>query len=151
MEASMSATGLEVFDKTLQTTHIWLDEIIEDLGTERHTAWRVLGAVLHALRDRLPMALSAHLSAELPLLVRGLYFDQWRPANDALKQRALAEFLEHISDGLKGGKAIGSVDAARTVFAVLERHIDSGQILKVRQALPLEVRELWPLQDALAL
>ena len=145
----MSTTGLEVFDKTLQTTHIWLDEIIEDLGTDRHTAWHVLGAVLHALRDRLPLDLSAHLSAELPLLVRGAYFDGWRPAKDALKERSLAEFLEHVSDGLAGTKPIGSVDAVRSVFAVLERHIAKGQAVKVRKALPEEVRALWP-EDVLA-
>jgi len=26
----MSATGLDIFDKTLQTTHIWLDELMRD-------------------------------------------------------------------------------------------------------------------------
>lgn len=140
----MSANGLEVFDKTLQTTHIWLDEIIEDLHTDRHTAWHVLGAVLRALRDRLQVGLSAHLSAELPLLVRGLYYDQWRPSEEKLKQRSLAEFLEHVSDGLVDTKPIGSVEASRTVFAVLNRHIERGQIEKVRQALPAEIRDLWP-------
>src|SRR6266566_3342432 len=140
----MSTNGLDVFDKTLQTTHIWLDEIIEDLGTDRHTAWHVLGAVIRALRDRLPPGLSAHLSAELPLLVRGSYFDQWRPGQEALKERSLAEFLERVSDGLSGTKPIGSVDAVGAVFAVLERHLDQGQIAKIRQALPEEVRALWP-------
>jgi uncharacterized protein (DUF2267 family) len=145
----MSTTGLEVFDKTIQTTHIWLDEIIEDLGTDRHTAWHVLAAALHALRDRLPLDLSAHLSAELPLLVRGVYFDGWRPAKDALKERSLAAFLERVSDGLSGTKPISSVDAARSVFAVLNRHIAKGQAVKVRNALPEEVRALWP-EDVLA-
>jgi uncharacterized protein (DUF2267 family) len=140
----MSATGLEVFDKTLQTTHIWLDEIIEDLGTDRHTAWHVLGAVLHALRDRLPLDLSAHLSAELPLIVRGSYFDGWRPSKEALKERSLAEFLERVSQGLAGNKPIGSIDAARSVFAVLERHLAKGQAVKVCHALPEDVRGLWP-------
>jgi hypothetical protein len=49
----MSATGLDVFDKTLQTTNIWLDEIMAKLGPDRQVAWHVLGAVLHALRDDL--------------------------------------------------------------------------------------------------
>jgi hypothetical protein len=31
----VSATGLEVFDKTLQTTNIWLDEIETELGPDR--------------------------------------------------------------------------------------------------------------------
>jgi uncharacterized protein (DUF2267 family) len=77
---SMSATGLDVFDKTLQTTNIWLDEIAATLGSDRQVAWKVLSVVLHKLRDRLPVELSAHLSAELPLLVRGVYYDQFEPA-----------------------------------------------------------------------
>ncbi|HYM19261.1 MAG TPA: DUF2267 domain-containing protein [Micropepsaceae bacterium] len=145
----MSATGLEVFDKTLQTTHIWLDEMIEDLGTDRHTAWHVLGAVLHVLRDRLPVDLSAHLSAELPLLVRGAYFDAWRPGKDALKERTLAEFLGRVSDGLLGTKPLSSIDAVRSVFAILARHLAKGQAVKVRNALPEEVRALWP-EDVLS-
>ena len=41
----MSATGLDVFDKTLQTTN---NEIMAKLGPDRQVAWHVLGAVLHA-------------------------------------------------------------------------------------------------------
>jgi len=143
----MSATGLDVFERTLQITHIWLDEIIEELHTDRQSAWRVLSAVLRALRDRLPLGLSAHLAAELPLMVRGAYFDQWRPGEGNLKLRTLPEFLGRVTDGLSGGKPIGSIDAARTVFAVLNRHLDKGQIDKVRQALPADVRNIWPRHD----
>ena len=143
----MSANGLEVFDRTLQITHIWLDEIIEELHTDRQTAWRVLGAVLRALRDRLPPGLSAHLSAELPLLVRGAYFDQWRPGEETLKQRTLAEFLERVSAGLAHGKPIGSLDAMRVVFGVLSRHLDKGQVEKVNHALPADLREFLPKRE----
>jgi uncharacterized protein (DUF2267 family) len=140
----MSSTGLEVFDRTIQTTHIWLDEISEDLATDRHTAWHVLGAVIRSLRDRLPLELSAHLSAELPLLVRGSYFDGWKPGRENLKLRSLAEFLEKVSNGLADTKPIGSLDAARSVFAVLARHLDHGQVQKIRHVLPEDIRELWP-------
>jgi uncharacterized protein (DUF2267 family) len=140
----MAANGLEVFDRTLQITHIWLDELIEDLHTDRATAWRVLGAVLRALRDRLPAGLAAHLAAELPLLVRGAYFEQWRPGEETLKLRTLAEFLERVSHGLEHGKPIDSLEAMRAVFEVLGRHLDKGQIDKVGNALPGEVRAFWP-------
>ena len=56
----MSATGLQVFDRTLQITHIWLDEIMADIGPDRQVAWKVLTVVLHKLRDRLPIELAAH-------------------------------------------------------------------------------------------
>jgi uncharacterized protein (DUF2267 family) len=143
----MSANGLEVFDRTLQITHIWLDEIIEELHTDRQTAWRVLGSVLRALRDRLPPGLSAHLSAELPLLVRGAYFEHWKAGEETLKLRTLAEFLERVSAGLAHGKPIGSLDATRVVFGVLARHLDKGQIEKVSHALPADLREFWPKRE----
>jgi hypothetical protein len=47
----MSATGLDVFDKTLQTTNSWLDEISDALGPDRKLAWKVLSVVLHKLRE----------------------------------------------------------------------------------------------------
>lgn len=144
----MSSTGLDVFDRTLQTTHIWLDEIAETLGCTRPDAWHVLGAVLRPLRDRLQLGLSAHLSAELPLLVRGAYFDQWRPSEQGLKRRSLAEFLEGVSDGLSDRRPISSIDATGAVFGVLDRHLDPGQVEKVRHALPEGIRHLWPVSRA---
>jgi uncharacterized protein (DUF2267 family) len=68
----MSATGLEVLDKSVQTTNIWLDEIMEGIGPDRRLAWHSLRAVLHALRDRLPLDQAAHLGAQLPIVIRGL-------------------------------------------------------------------------------
>ena len=56
----MSATGLDVFDKTLQTTNIWLNEISDAIGPDKQVAWKVLSTVLHKLRDRLPIEVSAH-------------------------------------------------------------------------------------------
>jgi uncharacterized protein (DUF2267 family) len=80
----------------------------------------------------------------LPLLVRGAYFEQWRPGDETLKLRTLAEFLERVSAGLAHGKPIGSLDATRTVFAVLSRHLDRGQVEKVGHALPADLREFLP-------
>jgi len=74
----MSFTGLEVFDKTLQIAPVWLGE----MGPDRQRAHHALRAVRHALRDRLPLHLAAHLGAQLPLLVRGIYYDSWHPRPD---------------------------------------------------------------------
>jgi uncharacterized protein (DUF2267 family) len=140
----MSATGLEVFDKTLHTTNTWLKEIMETLGTDRHVAWHVLGTVLRALRDRVPVELAAHLGAELPLLVRGLFYDQWRPGTAPERYRSLDDFLERVAEDLSSTKPIDPQDAARAVFNVLSRHIPEGQIRKVRHSLPADIRAIWP-------
>lgn len=140
----MSSTGLDVVDKTLQTTHIWLDEIMAEIGPDRQLAWHALGGVLRSLRDRLPVDVSAHLGAQLPLLVRGAYYDQWRPAVQPRRERSQAAFLTHVADDLAGTRPVDVADAARAVFGVLQRHITAGQINKVKQSLPEDVRTPWP-------
>ncbi|WP_414471537.1 DUF2267 domain-containing protein [Microvirga sp. M2] len=140
----MSATGLEVFDKTLHTTNSWLKEIMEALGTDRHVAWHVLGSVLRALRDRIPLELTAHLGAELPLLVRGLLYDRWHPASAPEHYRTLDEFLQRVGEDLRSTRPVEPEQACRAVFTVLTRHLPEGQVEKVRHALPEDVRALWP-------
>jgi len=140
----MSSTGLDVLDKSLQTTHIWLNEIMAEHGDDRRVAWHILGAVLHALRDRLPAELAAHLAAELPLVVRGLYYDQYEPSKQPDVTRSLDDFLERVQEGLRMIRPVDSRDATRTVFKVIAHHVDLGQSAKVRDALPKDIQALWP-------
>jgi uncharacterized protein (DUF2267 family) len=144
----MSATGLEVFDKTLQTTNIWLNEIMDRLGPDRQLAWKVLSVVLHKLRDRLPLELSAHLGAQLPLLVRGIYYDQFEPGRIPADCRSPEEFTEEVAEWLSDARPVDPADAIAAVFGVLERHLSEGQVAKVRGALPKGIRMLWDGADA---
>jgi len=141
----MSASGLDVFDKTLQTTHIWLDELMAEIGPDRQVAWHVLGAVIRVVRDRIPLDLAAHLGSQLPLLVRGIYYDQWHaPGRMDEKLRSLDTFLESIGEQLAQTRSINARNAAQAVFRVLSRHVDPGQIEKIGHALPAEVQTIWP-------
>jgi uncharacterized protein (DUF2267 family) len=139
----MSATGLEVFDKTLETTHIWLNEIMEDLGPDRQVAWKVLSIVLHKLRDRLPIGLAANLGAQLPLLVRGVYYDQFEPAKLPTECNNREEFVAEVEEWLADTRPVDPDQAVRTVFKVLSRHISQGQVEKVKEALPKSLRQSW--------
>ncbi|KAB0266202.1 DUF2267 domain-containing protein [Microvirga brassicacearum] len=140
----MSATGLGVFDRTLQITHIWLDELMEEIGPDRQVAWHVLGTVLRRLRDRLPLDLAVHLGSQLPILVRGLYYDQWHaPGRMDEKPRSLDEFLHGIAEELANTRPVNVRDATRVVFGILSHHVDRGQIEKIRNALPEDVRAIW--------
>ena len=139
----MSANGLEVFDKTLETTHIWLNEIMEDLGPDRQVAWKVLSIVLHKLRDRLTIGLAAHLGAQLPLLIRGVYYDQFEPAKLPTECNTREEFVAEVAEWLADTRPVDADQAVRTVFKVLSRHISEGQIAKVKEALPKGLRQSW--------
>ena len=138
----MSANGLEVFDKTVQTTNIWLDDIMQTIGPERRVAWKVLSTVLHKLRDRLPVELAANLSAELPLLVRGVYYDQYQPARQPTRYD-LEEFTDEVAEWLRDTRPVDPRDAMRAVFATLSAHVPRGQIAKVQDALPKKLRDFW--------
>lgn len=139
----MSANGLEVFDKTLQTTNIWLNEIMADIGPDRQVAWKVLSTVLHKLRDRLPVETAAHLGAELPMLIRGVYYDQYQPARQPSRCKNLEEFIAEVAEWLSDTRPVDPRLAVRSVFRTLSRHIPEGQIRKVQDSLPGDIRQSW--------
>jgi uncharacterized protein (DUF2267 family) len=140
----MSATGIEAFDKSLQVTNTWLNEIMEDHGPDRQRAWHILGVVLRTICDRLPADLAAHLGAQLPLLVRGAFYDRFEPSHLPDKSRTREEFLHRAEEGMQGITPVNPDDAVQSVFQVLSHHLAPGQVTKVRQALPEAVRRLWP-------
>ena len=112
----MSSTGLDVFDETLHKTNTWLKEIGETLGSDRRGAYQALRAVLHCLRDRLTTDKAAHLGDQLPMLIRGIYYEAWRPAGKLEKVRSREEFLAWIESRLPPTARINREDAARAVF-----------------------------------
>ena len=146
----MSTTGLEIFDKSLQATNIWLDEIIAQIGPDRAVAWKVLSIVLHKLRDRLPVDLAAHLGAQLPLIVRGVYYDQFEPSKLPADWNSAEEFIEEVAEWLSDTRPVDPKEAIAAVFTVLDRHLSEGQVAKVRQALPKSIRGLWSASEPAA-
>jgi uncharacterized protein (DUF2267 family) len=146
----MATTGLDVFDKSLQTTNTWLDEVMAEIGPDRQVAWHVLGTVLRAVRDRVPNELSAHFASQLPLLIRGAYFDQYRILREPLKLRTQEEFCSYVQDRLQNIRPVNPRAAVIAVFNVVSRHLPRGQSEKMRDALPAEIQVLWKLDQAAA-
>lgn len=139
----MSATGLDAFDKTLQTTHIWLNEIGETIGPDKQRCYHALRAVTFALRDRMPVEEAFHLSAQLPMLVRGIFWDGYRPAGKPERYRSREEFLEKVEAGIGDIGPIDPQECAQAVFRVLDRHVAGGEMDDVKQGLPEDVRNLF--------
>ena len=141
----MKTTGLEIFDTTLQKTFLWLNEIMAELGSQdRHLAYLALRATLHALRDRLTVEEAVHLGAQLPVLVRGFYYDGWTLTHKPSKEHK-AEFLNAIRDCFGTGIPPDPERLARAVFKVLAHHVTAGEIKDVKQLLPKDLRALWPM------
>jgi len=145
----MSATDVPVFEKTLRKTEEWLREIMREIGSEdHHLAYLVLRGTLQVLRDRLPLEETAHLGAQLPMLVRGFYYEGWHPARDVSRMHR-DEFLERVQQQLAGAAPTVNMEAAvRAVFHVLSQKIAKGEIEQIEQALPPDLRELWPARSS---
>lgn len=139
----MTVTGLEVLDKSVQATNVWLNEISERIGPDRKLAWHVLGVVLRVLRDRLTTEEAAHLAAQLPLVVRGAYYDQYRPSVQPDVFRSREELLERVAAKLGDVRPVDPRLAVEAVFSVIDRHIGGGETAQVRHSLPEEIRALW--------
>jgi uncharacterized protein (DUF2267 family) len=146
----MSTTNIEVFDTTVQKTNEWLRDISRELGDEnRRHAYLALRGTLHAIREFLPIEESAHLSAQLPLLVRGIYFEGWNPSDTPEEDRSLESFLSRTEHALERAlwnesHSIDTAHAVRAVLRVLSDRISSGEIKQVKHVLPEQIRELWP-------
>jgi uncharacterized protein (DUF2267 family) len=142
----MNTPGLTAFDHTVQTTNIWLRELAEAMGCgdDRQRAYHALRAVLHALRDRMTVAEAADLSAQLPLLVRGVFFEGWRPARRPSGKRKVEAFFAEVECAFPHDVFVNAADIVGTVFALLSRHVSAGEVEDVKNCLPKHIRSLWP-------
>ena len=129
---------------TVQQTQEWLKELrdMADLESEA-AAFSMLKAVLHQLRDRLSMEEAVDLGAQLPVLVRGVYYEGWRPHRVPEKVRSKQKFLDELTMKLLP-HPIAPEPAARDVFSLLAHHCDPGEIADVISQLPADIKTLWP-------
>ncbi|MBI4525689.1 MAG: DUF2267 domain-containing protein [Deltaproteobacteria bacterium] len=142
----MNEAGLEVIDTTIHKTRAWLNDLMNELEWEGdpHKAYLGLRAVLHALRDRLTIEEAVQLGAQLPMLIRGFYYEGWKLTGKPVKERHKEQFLDHIRKAYKDDVTVDPERVARAVFKVLARRTSKGEIEDVKYLLPASVRKLWP-------
>lgn len=142
------ARNVDVLDSTLQKTNIWLKEIESLLhADDKPKAYAALRAVLHALRDCMPVEEAAKFASQMPLLMRGVFFDGWKPRRKPLRMTR-GRFFAAIREALRNQVALDPALAARAVIKTLENHLSAGEIAAVRRILPSEVRDFWAGVDA---
>jgi uncharacterized protein (DUF2267 family) len=139
-------TEITVFDKTEQKTMHWINSVAANMGsTDMQRSYMILRAVLHATRDRLIPDEAVQFGAQLPMLVRGFYYEGWHPNNKPRQYRHKAQFLEEIHKKLPTLDNVQLERATTAVFETLESEMPGGELKQVRQSLPEELRELWPI------
>lgn len=139
---------LAVFENTQLKTAHWIESVAQNMGsTDMERSYHVLRSVLHAVRDRLPPDDAVHLAAQMPMLVRGFYYEGWHPSKTPERYRHKQNFLEHIAHDVPNLDPTQQERAVTAVFSVLSHELSGGEAEQVRHALPAEVRELWESSD----
>lgn len=132
---------IAIIAQSVEKAHIWLGEMADEIGTDdRQEAYRVLRAYLHALRDRLPVDEAAQLAAQLPELIRGIYYEGWDPSKTPVRYRGLADFLDRIA---REANLDGETEASYAVSSaakVLRRHASTGELDDIRAVLPDDLK-----------
>ncbi len=145
----MTAAHVDIIDRSVEKAHVWIKDTAEEVGTaDSHQAYRVLRAFLHAVRDHLSVDETAQLSAQLPIFVRGVFFEGWDPSRTPEHARDLDSFLAKIAReaGLAGETEASF--AATAAWRVLRQHVSVGEGDSVLRALPQHIRELLSAEDS---
>jgi uncharacterized protein (DUF2267 family) len=139
----MTRTAVSTIERTIRTTNAWLKQIAEEMGEDdRPDAYRALRAVLHALRDRLTVDEAAQFAAQLPLLIRGIFYEGWNPSATPQHYATAGEFLRRV---VRDGRLHGTTEASLAVEAtmnVIRQHVSAGEIDDVVAVLPRAIRDL---------
>jgi uncharacterized protein (DUF2267 family) len=137
----MSRTGVDSLDRSIDKTNAWLADVAASFGTEdRRLAYRVSRSWLHTLRDRLPVPIAAHIAAQLPELLRGVFYEGWNPSKVPIKygkDEYIARFAKdaqiHHSEVARAGRLVSSA---------FGKHLSPGAMNEALGALPADIRRL---------
>ncbi len=125
----MTGTHLHAIDHTVQLTREWIGELRDRLDwADEQRAYRLLRVTLQSLRDWLDVNEASHLGAQLPLLVRGIYYEGWHPAGTPVSERGKEAFLARIESAFQSDPIDDPDEAISCVFKLLSKHISEGEI-----------------------
>lgn len=137
--------GHHEFDHAVHEGNMWLSAIDDRLNLRNPgMAHAALRATLRVLRDRLTPEMAVHLSAQLPLIVRGLYFEGWKLNRTPSDDDNVERFCAHVAEQLPAGFPIDPRTVVTVVFAVMWNELDPGETAKIISFLPRGLRTLWP-------
>jgi uncharacterized protein (DUF2267 family) len=138
----MPTAHVDAIDRSVQKTNEWLHELAGELGTDEQTAWRVLRAYLQVLRDRVTIDEAAQLAAQLPHLLRGVFYEGFDPGHQPEKIRDRDVFLARLAERAQLASPDDAAAAAAAVTRVLRRRVAEGEIDDVLSQLPTQIREV---------
>jgi len=131
------------FEKHIDETYRWIHDIAFLLdGSPRYdVAYQGLRGVLFAMRDRMTPAEVFQFSAQLPLHIRGIFFEGYNLKDKPQKYHA-EEFLDRIDSAIPSGAYEGK-KVFKAVLRVIYDHISKGELKDIHATFPKDLQALW--------
>lgn len=142
----MVDTGFSSFSTTVDKTNRVLKGIEQRYGwpkERRNQSYAALRAVLHTLRDRLIVEETAHFAAQMPMLIRGIYYTGWDPSRVPVKMHR-EEFFARVRREFPYEVEGGMEPLVDTVLESLRLHITDGEWQEVKSMLPMDLATVLP-------
>jgi uncharacterized protein (DUF2267 family) len=133
---------VDAIERSVHKTNEWLSELAGELGDDKEQAWSVLKAFLQILRDEVTLEEAAQLAAQLPLVLRGAFYEGFDPSRQPARLRRREEFLAVVAERARLPGMPHAERAAEAASGVLRRHVTAGELEDVLAQLPTEVREV---------
>jgi uncharacterized protein (DUF2267 family) len=136
---------IHVFERTNHEAHEWVNDLSGRIGwrNEREVL-RLLRTVLCQIRDHLPVDEMAQFAAQLPLILRGMFYEGWQPKNTPVHERHASDFVAAVEEMVGDVTDYRAATDIKAVFNVINARISRGEVEDVRACLPKELRDLWP-------
>ncbi|MGI5827633.1 MAG: DUF2267 domain-containing protein [Patescibacteria group bacterium] len=141
----MSTTGLDTFDRTVQQTNEILGKIEETFNWQgrRNQSYAALRTVIQTLRDRLPVKQAVNFGSQLPMLVKGIYYEGWDPDKVPMRMDE-EEFLNRIRQEFPFSlrEDVNIRDVTKIILTVIMNRISKGEVEDIKANLPEDVASL---------
>lgn len=133
----MTEMGISPIESSVQKTREWVDQVRDLLELEtREDAYSCLRGVLHSLRDRLTVDQASHLAAQMPMVLTGMFFENWKPSGMPDKIKEPGEFLNRVRSEMMDRKNIDPRRATWGVWKTMEKYIAQGELNKLKAGMP---------------
>ncbi len=136
---------IHVFERTTHEAHEWVNDRAGRTGwSNEREVLRLLRTVLVNIRDHLPVNEMAQFSAQLPLILRGTFYEGWQPKKTPVRERHAADFIAAVEAQVGEVLDYRGESDIKAVFNVINARISRGEVEDVRACLPQELRDMWP-------
>ncbi|MFO7928221.1 MAG: DUF2267 domain-containing protein [Candidatus Humimicrobiaceae bacterium] len=134
---------MNIFQNTIQKSNEWIKDLNREFSwDDYHKTYIALKATIIELRERLTLKETADFGSQLPMLIRGLFFEGWSPKREPKKYNK-EEFLKNIHSYFQDDPDIDPEKIAKTVFQFFSSKISAGEIKDIKSILPEDMEKLW--------